>query len=156
MTEKHSQAKIPLGQRAFGEFSWPDGVVPTVLAGDPIPLKIGLGQELAALLPEAEHDALRSALARWTRGFPYHCATAEPGAKRYDIDGKPVEEVSKKEREHALGAIAKRQLARAREQSSQIISALDAIDEMFKNPSSSSLAAAKKGSAEIRRILTSK
>lgn len=154
MTQTETSSKTTLGERVFGEFSWPGGKVPPVLADKPIPVKLGFVDDVLAILPGNEHEALQNAMARWTRGVPYLQAILEPGSKRYDINGKPVEDVIEKHRHHARFQIEAKQMSRARTQRTEVIRALDAIDKMFAEPTRENLTAAKTASAEIRRIIT--
>ena len=153
MTDAQSTSKPTVGQRAFGEFSWPGGRIPPALAGRPIPVKIGAIDEIKALLPPEEHEAVQSALARWTRGAPYVHAILEEGARRVDLEGNPVEEVTAGQRNHALGRLDQMQISKARRQRAEVMAALDAIDRVLAEPTSENLAAAKKGFAQIRGIL---
>lgn len=153
MSESQAMPKQTLGERVFGGFSWPGGCIPPVLAGQPIPLKTGIIDEVKALLPSSEHEAIQTAVARWTRGVPYLHAMLEAGARRVDLDGNPAEEITEKHRDHAQSLLEYKQINKARKQHREVIAALDAIDKMFKEPNRENLAAAKKGAAEIRRIL---
>jgi hypothetical protein len=72
---------------------------PTVLpseVGDPIrPLKIGVREDLTALLPAGDaHAVLNRVLRRYTRSTQYLSALAAPGALRHDLAGNPVEPVA--------------------------------------------------------------
>jgi sRNA-binding protein len=64
--------------------------------GDPIrPLKIGVRDDLAALLPNGEgHEVLAQVLRRYVRAWEYLAALAVPDAMRYALDGTPVEPVA--------------------------------------------------------------
>jgi len=74
--------------------SWP-AVLPSEI-GDPIrPLKIGVRDDLAALLPNGEgHAVLGPVLRRYTRAWEYLAALAAPDALRHDLAGNPVEPVA--------------------------------------------------------------
>ncbi len=85
--------------------------------------------------------------------MPYLYAMLEPEAGRVDLDGNPAEEITEKHREHAQSLLEYKQISKARKQHREVIAALDAIDRIFKEPNRENLAAAKKGSVEIRRIL---
>jgi len=148
------QSKPTLGHRVFNEFSWAGGHIPPALAGQPIPLKTGVIEDVKALLPGEEHEAVQTALARWTRGVPYLYAMLEPGAQRVDLERHPVDEVTSKQRDHTRGLLEYKQVNKARKQHREVLAALDAVDRMFKEPSRENMAAAKKGTAEIRRLLT--
>lgn len=156
MSETRPTPKSTLGERIFDGFSWPEGRIPPVLAGQPIPLKTGIIEDVKVLLPKEEHEAVQSSVARWTRSMPYLYAMLEPDSWRVDLDGNPVEGVADKHRDHAKGLLEYKQVSKARKQRREVLAALDAIDRIFKEPSRENLAAAKKGSAEIRRILTGK
>jgi len=149
-----TRSKPTLGHRVFGEFSWAGGQIPPALAGQPLPLKTGVIEDVKALLPGEEHEAVQSALARWTRGVPYLYAMLEPDAQRVDLEGNSVEEVTAKQRDHAKGLLEYKQVNKARKQHREVLAALDAIDRMFKEPNRENMTAAKKGTAEIRRLLT--
>ena len=71
MSDAQREKKPTLGERVFGEFSWRDGSIPPALAGQPVPLKIGVIEDVKALLPGDQHEAVQTAIARWTRGAPY-------------------------------------------------------------------------------------
>lgn len=154
MSETQTTQKPSLGERVFGEFSWPSGQIPTALAGKPVPLKVGFVEDVKALLPGEEHEAVQSAIARWTRGASYLYALLEADARRVDLEGNPIEEVTAKQRAHAQGMLEHKQINKARKQRREALRALDAIDRIFKEPSRENLAEAKKGAAELRRILT--
>jgi hypothetical protein len=81
--------------------SWP-AVLPSAV-GDPIrPLKIGVRDDLAALLPNGEgHAVLGPVLRRYTRAWEYLAALAAPDALRHDLAGNPVEPVAE---EHKIPA----------------------------------------------------
>ena len=74
--------------------TWP-AVLPSEV-GDPIrPLKIGVREDLTALLPDGEeHEVLNRVLRRYTRSTQYLGALVAPGALRYALDGTPVEPVA--------------------------------------------------------------
>ncbi|NDV52887.1 ProQ/FINO family protein [Salipiger sp. PrR003] len=154
MSDAQREKKPTLGERVFGEFSWRDGSIPPALAGQPVPLKIGVIEDVKALLPGDQHEAVQTAIARWTRGAPYLIAILEPGSTRVDLSGAPVEEVIEQQRDHARRQLEYKQINKARKQHREVIAALDAIDRIFTEPTRENLAAAKKASAEIRRIMT--
>jgi hypothetical protein len=74
--------------------TWP-AVLPSEV-GDPIrPLKIGVREDLTALLPNGEgHEVLNRVLRRYTRSTQYLGALVAPSALRYALDGTPVEPVA--------------------------------------------------------------
>jgi len=74
--------------------SWP-AVLPSAV-GDPIrPLKVGVREDLAALLPDGEgHEVLNRALRRYTHSTQYLTALVAPDAMRHDLAGNPVEPVA--------------------------------------------------------------
>jgi hypothetical protein len=80
-------ALAPLRERLT---SWP-AVLPSEV-GDPVrPLKIGVRDDLAALLPAGEApEVLNRVLRRYTRSTQYLTALAAPSALRHDLDGNPV------------------------------------------------------------------
>ena len=73
---------------------WP-GCLP-VQHGDPVlPLMIGADDLLLALLVSAaDVPLLDQALAVYLKSDRYLCALCEPGARRHDLAGRPVEPVS--------------------------------------------------------------
>jgi hypothetical protein len=81
-------ALAPLRERLT---TWP-AVLPTAV-GDPVrPLKIGVYDDLLALLPNGEgHETLSRVLRRYTRSTQYLTA---PGAMRHDLAGNPIEPVA--------------------------------------------------------------
>jgi len=70
--------------------TWP-AVLPSEV-GDPVrPLKIGVREDLAALLPDGEgHEVLNRVLRRYTRSTQYLTALVAPDAMRHDLAGNPV------------------------------------------------------------------
>jgi hypothetical protein len=74
--------------------TWP-AVLPSEI-GDPVrPLKIGVRDDLATLLPAGEApEVLNRVLRRYTRSTQYLTALTAPGALRHDLDGNPVEPVA--------------------------------------------------------------
>jgi hypothetical protein len=81
--------------------AWP-AVLPSEI-GDPIrPLKIGVRNDLAALLPDGDgHEVLAQVLRRYVRAWEYLAALAVPDAMRHDLAGNPVEPVAE---EHKIPA----------------------------------------------------
>jgi ProQ/FINO family len=75
--------------------------------GDPLlPLRVGIWDELLALLrPGAEPDALARALRAYTRSTGHFTACARQDAMRHDLDGQAVEPVSEEHRTGALKAV---------------------------------------------------
>src|SRR5512134_810920 len=76
--------------------AWP--VVLPSRIGDPIkPLKIGVHEDLAALLgprPSDAHEALGRALRRYTLSKEYKAALEAEESWRHGLDGTPVEPVA--------------------------------------------------------------
>jgi ProP effector len=85
--------------------AWP-AVLPSEI-GDPIrPLKIGVRDDLAALLPNGEgHGVLGQVLRRYTRAWEYMAALAAPDAMRHDLAGNPVEPVADEHKAHAKPSV---------------------------------------------------
>ena len=83
--------------------NWP-AVLPSRV-GDPLrPLKIGIYDDLAALLgspPSDAHEVLKRALRRFTSSSEYKSALAAEESWRYALDGTPVEPVSEKHRAYS-------------------------------------------------------
>lgn len=88
----------------------PEGMWPATLpAGekwdrDTVPLALGIGRRIEALVPEGERKALHRALSAYTSCDRYLTGLASDEAKRWADDGSaPVEDVSE---EHRSGAAA--------------------------------------------------
>ena len=101
----------------------PPGVWPATLPTearaslDPKPLALGIGERVAALLPEAERPAFHLALGHFTRGRPYLLALSADGAVRWSDDGTtPVGPVSEEHRASATAALLSRALAEMKKQ----------------------------------------
>jgi sRNA-binding protein len=154
MSEIQTAAKLTLGQRVFAEFSWPEGKIPPALAGAPVPVRTGFIEDVKAILPGGEHEALQTAVAKWTRGVPYLYSILKPGAQRVDLVGNSVEDVTAHQQGHARALLEQKQMNQARKKRREILKALDAIDRIFSAPTRESLAEAKKASAEIRQLMT--
>lgn len=99
----------------------PPGAWPATLPLDakaslrPRPLAIGIGQRVAALLPEAERPALHEALRFFTAVAPYLRAMVADGAQRWADDGSaPVEPVSDDHRAWAAAILATRAKRKAK------------------------------------------
>jgi len=105
VTFRRLRALVPSG-------TWP-ATLPTEAKAslDPKPLALGIGERVAALLPEAERPAFHLALGRFTRGRPYLQALSADGAMRWSDDGRmPVEPVSEPHRASATAALLTRAL----------------------------------------------
>src|SRR5512143_3006222 len=94
---------------------WP-AVLPSTV-GEPIkPLKIGIRNELLALLPAEDQPAgqelLSQVFRRYCNSQQYLAAVAAAGAMRHDLDGHPVEPVV--EQHKTKWAWAKRRRGRSR------------------------------------------
>jgi sRNA-binding protein len=70
------------------------------------PLKVGIHEDIAALLPDATPRDISLFLLCYTRQRRYHRALKE-GAPRLDLSGHPAGEVSASEAEHAIKMIAR-------------------------------------------------
>ena len=98
--------------------AWP-ATLPTEARAslDPKPLALGVGERVAAMLPEAERPALHLALGLFTRGRPYLLALSVDGAMRWSDDGeRAVGPVSEEHRASATAALLSRVLAEMRKQ----------------------------------------
>src|SRR5215217_7038593 len=81
---------------------WPE-VLPRTPDDEALPLKVGIYDDLVALLP-ADSDtrkAFRRAMGKYARSFRYLDAVASDSAMRHDIDGNPVGPVSELDRHSA-------------------------------------------------------
>jgi len=81
---------------------WPE-VLPRTPDDEALPLKVGIYDDLVALLP-ADNDtrkAFRRAMGKYARSFRYLDAVASDCAMRHDIDGNPVGPVSELDRHSA-------------------------------------------------------
>lgn len=85
--------------------TWP-AVLPARV-GNPIkPLRIGIHEDMKALLRDPSGDALEilgRAIRRYTLSHEYKNAIAPEGSWRYALDGTPVEPVSEKDRAYSRG-----------------------------------------------------
>jgi hypothetical protein len=80
-----------------------------------LPLKLGVFEDLMARHPqEFTKDDLKSALGHHARSTRYLEAVAS-GAKRHDLDGKPVEPVAPEHVFHAIMEVFRRRKARGKE-----------------------------------------
>jgi hypothetical protein len=98
--------------------AWP-ATLPTEARAslDPRPLALGIGERVAALLPEAERPAFHLALGRFARGRPYLLALSAGGAVRWSDDGgTPVGPVSEEHRASATAALLTRALTEMKKQ----------------------------------------
>ena len=98
--------------------AWP-ATLPTEARAslDPKPLALGIGERVAALLPEAERPAFHLALGHFTRGRPYLLALSADGAMRWSDDGeRTVGPVSEEHRASATAALLTRALRELKQQ----------------------------------------
>ena len=105
VTFRRLRALVPSG-------TWP-ATLPTEARAslDPRPLALGIGERVAALLPEAERPAFHLALGRFTRGRPYLLALSADGAVRWSDNGRtPVGPVSEEHRASATAVLLTRAL----------------------------------------------
>ncbi len=81
---------------------WPE-VLPRTPDDEPLPLKVGIYDELVALLPDDSDTrrAFRRAMGKYARSFRYLDAVASDSAMRHDIDGNSVGPVSELDRHSA-------------------------------------------------------
>lgn len=83
--------------------------IPPVLCGRvPLPLKVGIRDDLAARYPQADTEALGRWLSRWT-GTEQYLAQVAASSSRYDLDGAPCGEIAEKD-----AAQARERLERAK------------------------------------------
>ena len=111
VTFRRLEALVPPG-------TWP-ATLPTEARAslDPRPLALGIGERVAALLPEAERPAFHLALGRFARGRPYLLALSVDGAVRWSDDGgTPVGPVSEEHRASATAALLTRALRELKQQ----------------------------------------
>ncbi len=81
---------------------WPE-VLPRTPDDEALPLKVGIYDDLVALLPEDSdtRKAFRRAMGKYARSFRYLDAVASDNAMRHDIGGNPVWPVSELDRHSA-------------------------------------------------------
>ena len=79
--------------KAFSKIVWHAGEPPAVLQGEPVPLKIGIFDDLVALA-KSQESKIRKALHSHCRSKLYLAELLVDQAMRHDIDGNPVEPVS--------------------------------------------------------------
>jgi ProP effector len=75
---------------------WPNTI------GACLPLKIGVHEDIAAEFPEVSKKLLRSAMFAHTHLPKYKKALTRAGAKRHNLSGEPVGDVSEQDRAFAL------------------------------------------------------
>lgn len=112
MTMTESNARPALFFTDLPWERWP-AVLPRTYDDDVLPLRIGIGGELEALLPDdpAVRKAFRRTIIKYTRSVRYLEAVAAEGAIRYDIDCNPSGEVSELDRHSAALLLFRRTLA---------------------------------------------
>ncbi|MBL0407523.1 ProQ/FinO family protein [Microvirga aerilata] len=81
---------------------WPE-VLPKTPDDEALPLKVGIYDDLVALLPDDSNTrrAFRRAMGKYARSFRYLDAVASDNAMRHDIDGNTVGPVSELDRHSA-------------------------------------------------------
>lgn len=81
---------------------WPE-VLPRTPDDEALPLKVGIYDELVALLPDDSdtRKAFRRAMGKYARSFRYLDAVASDSAMRHNIDGNPVGPISELDRHSA-------------------------------------------------------
>lgn len=91
-----------------GLLTRPIGILP-VKPGDPIkPFAVGLWNDIRALLrPEVSQTMLRRATASYTHSKRYLFASAQPDARRYDLEGEPVSDILPEHRNAAQNRFLK-------------------------------------------------
>jgi sRNA-binding protein len=91
--------------------NWPE-VLPRTPDDEALPLKVGIYDELVALLPEDNdtRKAFRRAMGKYARSFRYLDAVASDSAMRHDIDGNSVGPVSELDRHSASLELYRRTL----------------------------------------------
>ncbi|MBB4000139.1 ProQ/FINO family protein [Aureimonas pseudogalii] len=81
----------------------PIAVLPDSTDGIMRPFAIGIGAEIKARMkPDAKWSDVSRAIRKYVRSRSYLFAVAQPDAMRHDIDGNPVEPVSKADRMTAM------------------------------------------------------
>jgi hypothetical protein len=103
------QFELSFSARLFGGLSWPDGV-PPALCG-PLPLRVGINEDFALMLPTTEWPQLRRALSAWCNAVAYLMAVATDEAQRHVADGEPVAPLSEADRLNAAHRLLARELA---------------------------------------------
>jgi sRNA-binding protein len=80
-----------------------------------LPLKLGIFHDLMAAHPDAvTKEELKAALGVHARSTRYLDAVAS-GAKRHDVDGRPVEDIAPEHVHHAIMEVFKRRQQRSKE-----------------------------------------
>ncbi|SFQ18225.1 ProQ/FINO family protein [Tranquillimonas alkanivorans] len=146
--------KKTLGEKVFGGFDWPDGRIPPIIAGQPIPMETGMDKQLRPLLPETQHAAFDKQMGMWAHGWPYLKSVEAEGSMRHNINASPVQEVSEAHRDDARRRLAQRSLQKAHQRKKDVDRHLDAIDAMFAAPSKESLTAAREALQKVRELLS--
>lgn len=67
----------------------------------PVPLAVGIHEEILAANPTVPPEALKFFLRGWTNQLFYHKAIREPGSVRLHLDGTVQAPVTEEERNHA-------------------------------------------------------
>jgi sRNA-binding protein len=90
---------------------WPE-VFPRTLNDEVLPLKVGIYDELVALLPgdSDTRQAFRRTRGKYARSFRYLAAVVNDSAMRHDIDGNSVGPVSELDRHSASLELYRRTL----------------------------------------------
>lgn len=77
----------------------PLAVLPRAVGDEVRPLTIGIRFEMEKWLkPNILTTTVLSALRRYVRSSVYLLAASQPGAYRYDVDGKPIEPINEMDR----------------------------------------------------------
>jgi hypothetical protein len=84
---------------------------PQVFGPRPMPLKVGIFEDLLALHPELAREELKAALAQHARSTPYLESIAA-GEQRHDLEGRAVAPIAPEHRHHAIMEVFKRRQAR--------------------------------------------
>lgn len=74
---------------------------------DHAPLAIGIDKQILLVLPDIDRKTLRAALGAHTRSLRY-LKTIEKSTHRLDLEGKPSEEITEAQRNHAKEKLRER------------------------------------------------
>jgi len=109
ITQQPKKPIDPKLQAIFDALSWLKQTFPKAFLSPPakiLPLKVGIGHDIAAYLKEKNAEQfsltlLRKALSMYTKNFRYLTASAKIGNIRIDLEGNQAGEVSEEQAKYA-------------------------------------------------------
>lgn len=129
---------LDLAQKINDMLVQPAPILPQKAGDLMLPFALGIHAILKERLkPDASAKAYAFSMHRYTRGAAYLLALAQPGARRFDIEGQPAELVSEEHRIRAQFAYLalRERLKRLRtEQQKQADSVQDQVSPLLNGP----------------------